>query len=128
MLYMGWGITDEDIAWMNQVLKKHPDRMAILAFHEYLLVSGNRSPIGEKIFKEIVKPNPNVVMVLSGHYHSAMRKQMSWMMMVMGNRIVLCIKCWPIIRAGQKAAKGICVCFNLTKPMTWCTYRRTLRM
>lgn len=66
MLYMGWGITDQDIAWMDQVLKKHPDRMAILAFHEYLLVSGNRSPIGEKIFKEIVKPNPNVVMVLSG--------------------------------------------------------------
>ncbi|MGG1246464.1 metallophosphoesterase [Bacillus spizizenii] len=74
MLYMGWGITNEDIAWMNQVLKKHPDRMAVLAFHEYLLVSGNRSPIGEKIFKKIVKPNPNVVMVLSGHYHSAMRK------------------------------------------------------
>lgn len=74
MLYMGWGITDEDIAWMNQVLKKHPDRMAVLAFHEYLLVSGNRSPIGEKIFKKVVKPNPNVVMVLSGHYHSAMRK------------------------------------------------------
>ncbi|MEC1732040.1 metallophosphoesterase [Bacillus mojavensis] len=74
MLYMGWGITDEDIAWMNQVLKKHPDRIAVLAFHEYLLVSGNRSPIGEKIFKKVVKPNPNVVMVLSGHYHSAMRK------------------------------------------------------
>ncbi|MDY7432297.1 metallophosphoesterase [Bacillus sp. V26] len=74
MLYMGWGITDEDIAWMNQVLKKHPDRTAVLAFHEYLLVSGNRSPIGEKIFKKVVKPNPNVVMVLSGHYHSAMRK------------------------------------------------------
>ncbi len=74
MLYMGWGITDEDIAWLNQVLKKYPDRTAILSFHEYLLVSGNRSPIGEKIFKNVVKPNRNVVAVLSGHYHSAMRK------------------------------------------------------
>ncbi len=34
---------------------------------------------------------------------------MNLMMMVMENRIASCIKCWPIIRAGQKAGKGICV-------------------
>jgi hypothetical protein len=71
MLYMGWGVNDEDIAWMNSVLKEHPDRMAILAFHEYMLVSGNRSPIGNKVFEEVVVPNKNVVATLSGHYHDS---------------------------------------------------------
>ncbi|WP_083711522.1 metallophosphoesterase [Domibacillus epiphyticus] len=71
MLYMGWGVNEEDIAWMNNVLAEHPDRKAILCFHEYLLVSGNRSPIGDKIFHEVIKKNKNVIAVLSGHYHDS---------------------------------------------------------
>ncbi|WP_227521946.1 lamin tail domain-containing protein [Bacillus solitudinis] len=71
MMYMGWGITDEDIQWMSDVLKEYPDRLAILSFHEYLLVSGNRSPLGNKIYNQIVEPHANVVAVLSGHYHDA---------------------------------------------------------
>lgn len=71
MLYMGWGITDKEIKWMNEVLKKYPERIAILSVHEYLLVSGNRSPIGDKLFEEVVVPNKNVALVLCGHYHDS---------------------------------------------------------
>ncbi|MDM5153308.1 lamin tail domain-containing protein [Bacillus sp. DX1.1] len=71
MIYMGWGVTDEDIQWVKDVLQKYPNRKAILSFHEYLLVSGNRSPIGDKIFNEVVKPNKNILAVLSGHYHDS---------------------------------------------------------
>ncbi len=71
MVYMGWGVEAEDLQWMNQVLSEYPDRKAILNFHEYLLVSGNRSPIGETIYKEVVEKNPNVIAVLSGHYHDS---------------------------------------------------------
>jgi hypothetical protein len=71
MVYMGWGVAEEDILWMNEVLAKYPDRMAILAFHEYLLVSGNRSPLGDKIYEQVVVPNHNVMAVLSGHYHDS---------------------------------------------------------
>ena len=71
MLYMGWGIQDEDLTWMDDVLKQYPNRKAILNFHEYLLVSGNRSPLGNKIYNEVVLPNENVVAVLSGHYHDS---------------------------------------------------------
>ncbi|MFC0214007.1 S-layer homology domain-containing protein [Paenibacillus chartarius] len=70
-IYMGWGIRDSDIEWMNKVLSEHPDRKAVLNFHEFLLVSGNRAPIADKIFEEVVKPNKNVFAVLSGHYHDA---------------------------------------------------------
>ncbi|WP_406945886.1 lamin tail domain-containing protein [Halobacillus sp. SY10] len=71
MLYMGWGVIQEDLDWMNSVLAQYPDRMAFLSFHEYLLVSGNRSPLGEDIYKQVVEPNENVVAVLSGHYHDS---------------------------------------------------------
>jgi hypothetical protein len=71
MMYMGWGVTNEDLQWMNEVLAKYPNHKAILAFHEYLLVSGNRSPVGNLIFEEVVKKHPNVIAVLSGHYHDS---------------------------------------------------------
>ncbi|MFC5402849.1 S-layer homology domain-containing protein [Cohnella soli] len=71
VVYMGWGVTSEDIDWVNQVVSEHPDRKAILCFHEYMLVSNNRAPIAEKIFERVVKPNKNVIMALSGHYHDS---------------------------------------------------------
>lgn len=71
MLYLGWGVTDEGIKWMNDVLAANPDRIAILNFHEYLQASGTRHPLGEKLYNEVVLPNENVVAVLSGHYHEA---------------------------------------------------------
>ncbi|WP_052702858.1 S-layer homology domain-containing protein [Paenibacillus beijingensis] len=71
IVYMGWGINNEDIDWMQKVVSEHPDRKAILCFHEYMLVSNNRAPIAEKVFERVVKPNKNVIAALSGHYHDA---------------------------------------------------------
>lgn len=71
MMYVGWGVGDEEIEWMNDVLKKYPERKAILNFHEYLLASGGLGEEPQRIFNEVVSTNPNVSMVLSGHYHNA---------------------------------------------------------
>ena len=71
MVYMGWGVDDESIAWINNVLAEHPDRKAILSFHEYLLSTGTRHPLGDKLYNQVVVPNKNVIAVLSGHYHEA---------------------------------------------------------
>lgn len=71
MIYMGWGVDEDGIKWMNDVLEKYPNRKAILNFHEYLLASGSRSPIADKIYEEVVKPNKNVFAILAGHYHNA---------------------------------------------------------
>ena len=71
MVYMGWGVGDEEIAWMNQVLAQYPERKAILNFHEYLLASGGMGEEPQRIYDEVVSANPNVCMVLSGHYHNA---------------------------------------------------------
>lgn len=71
MVYMGWGVDQEGINWMNDVLAEHPDRKAILCFHEYLMASGTRHPNGEIFYQEVVLKNPNVMVVLSGHYHES---------------------------------------------------------
>ncbi len=117
MVYMGWGVDDESIAWINQVLAEHPDRKAILCFHEYLLSTG-KDPIGDQLFKRVVVPNKNVFAVLSGHYHEAQTLVDRLMMMGMGIRIAKYIKCWRIIREALKAEKAICVCCTLIKIKT----------
>ncbi|WP_309122575.1 metallophosphoesterase [Paenibacillus sp.] len=67
-VYMGWGVNDEDLAWMNQVLSQHPDRKAVLVLHDYIRANAVRSETGEEVFEKVVVPNPNVAMVISGHY------------------------------------------------------------
>lgn len=71
MLYMGWGVGDDEVAWMNDILAQYPDAIAFLNFHDYLTADATRSPIGDKIYKEVVVPNKNVQAVLSGHIHDA---------------------------------------------------------
>lgn len=71
MMYVGWGVGDEEIEWMNNILKKYPERKAILNFHEYLLASGGLGEEPQRIFNEVVSKNSNVCMVFSGHYHNA---------------------------------------------------------
>ncbi len=73
MIYMGWGVDEAGIEWMNEVLEKYPNRKAFINVHEYLLASGTRSPIGEEIFQKVVIPNPNVYAVLAGHYHNSQK-------------------------------------------------------
>lgn len=71
IVYMGWGLAEEEIEWMNEIVARYPERKAILCLHEYLLVSNNRAPIADTIFEKVVKPNKNVIAALSGHYHDA---------------------------------------------------------
>jgi len=71
MVYMGWGIGDKEISWLNQVLAEYPERKAILNFHEYILTTGGMGEVPQRIYDEVVSTNPNISMVFSGHYHDA---------------------------------------------------------
>ncbi len=67
----GWGPGDAEIDWMNEVLAQYPERTAIINLHEYMLTTGGLGPIPQRIQDEVVATNPNVSMVMSGHYHDA---------------------------------------------------------
>lgn len=74
IMYMGWDVQEEQIAWMNDALAKHPDRQAILVFHEFLQTTGGLGKQPQAIMDEVVAKNPNVKMVLSGHYHDTITR------------------------------------------------------
>ncbi|NOV96748.1 metallophosphoesterase [Isoptericola halotolerans] len=71
LLYMGWAPGDDQIDWMNEVISRYPERKVWLNLHEYMLTTGGLGPIPQRILDEVVAPNPNVVLVSSGHYHDA---------------------------------------------------------
>ncbi len=78
IVYMSWNIFEEEINWMNKVLKNHSDRKAILCFHGYTrstyVSEGDTTLLdywGKLIQKYVVKENPNVFAVLNGHYHGS---------------------------------------------------------
>jgi len=75
-VYLGYApdYTDASIAWINSVLAAYPNRIAMLAFHDYLMANGERSPNGEKIFQNVVLQNPNVRQVFCGHNYNSTRK------------------------------------------------------
>ncbi|WP_074727506.1 S-layer homology domain-containing protein [Paenibacillus naphthalenovorans] len=69
ILYLGWQIDDQTIQWADEVLKKYPDRNAIIATHEYIAPGGFYAGQGEDLWKKLVSKNQNVFMVLCGHIH-----------------------------------------------------------
>src|SRR3546814_9528548 len=71
MLYMGWGPGDEQIKWMNRVIRQYPERKVWINLHEFMLTTGGLGPIPQRILDEVVATNPNVFAVSSGHYHDA---------------------------------------------------------
>lgn len=71
MIYAGWGITDDDISWMKQILETYPERRAILNFHEYLKPDGTIDEEGLSAYEQVVSQYDNVCMVLSGHFPGA---------------------------------------------------------
>lgn len=67
LLGAGWESETEASGWMNGVLREHPDHVAILLFHAYINADGTLTDVGELMFEQVVSPNPNVRLVLSGH-------------------------------------------------------------
>ncbi len=71
--------TADVVTWAKEVLARHADRHAIIVTHAYLNVHGGRqihAPSGgctaatentRYLFDELIYPNPNVFLVLSGH-------------------------------------------------------------
>jgi len=61
------GPSAEELAWANDALARFADRTAIILTHSYIKRSGDLTTQGRAIFTGLVKPNPNVALVLCGH-------------------------------------------------------------
>ncbi len=67
ILGAGWFAEIEATPWMNEVLQRYSDHVAILLFHGYIAENGRYTIVGKNMFENVVKPNPNVRLVLCGH-------------------------------------------------------------
>lgn len=87
-----WGPRNSPVAWANQIVSNHPNHRAIMITHAYMYFDDTRydwaakgssqswSPYaygtasdpdgtndGEDLWKKLIKPHPNFVMVFNGH-------------------------------------------------------------
>lgn len=69
-VYLGYQPGEEAISWANEVFQKYPDRVGILCAHAYLDSRSNLVGIGKLLQQRVVRPNPNVYMVLCGHRYT----------------------------------------------------------
>ncbi|MDD4889332.1 MAG: metallophosphoesterase, partial [Phycisphaerae bacterium] len=69
---------DDEIAWAQSVIGKHPGIATILVTHDYMDVAGRRKTpylreagrnSGEQIWDKLVRRNAQIFMVLCGHAH-----------------------------------------------------------
>ena len=75
-LNLQWEPTDADLAWAQGVLRSHPGVPTMITTHAYLKSSTARSTpaatpdgnSGEEIFQVLVRPNPQVFLVVNGHF------------------------------------------------------------
>ena len=63
----GWNADHTSVGWINQVLRTHPNHVAILMFHSYVNGKDKLSKQGRYLREMVVAKNPNVRLVLSGH-------------------------------------------------------------
>jgi hypothetical protein len=73
-----WYARQASIDWANRIIQTHPGMPVILSTHEYLNGSAHDTSnapdttsnyhTGQGIYDELVKPNPQVFMVLCGHW------------------------------------------------------------
>ena len=74
---------DSDIAWAQGLIARHPGLPTILSTHSYLnpstkarmaTLNGDAGPAddpsntGEQVFQKLVRPNPQIILVMNGHF------------------------------------------------------------
>ncbi|QFG23878.1 Ig-like domain repeat protein [Actinomadura sp. WMMB 499] len=67
VLYLDWSLDDAEVAWADKIIKAHPEHNVVIGTHQYITVGGAYYGPGQRIFDELVLPNANVDMILSGH-------------------------------------------------------------
>lgn len=80
MLSLPYAFGEQELAWAEEVVARHPDRNVIVSTHEHVTPAAPDGPVGrsvgsrwvsraDELWERVVAPNRHVVAVLSGHFH-----------------------------------------------------------
>lgn len=70
-VYMSWDIYYPETEWINDILAKYSDRMAVIAVHRGINASAAQSYQSRMLLNEVCSKNKNVFAVINGHYHGS---------------------------------------------------------
>ena len=70
-VYLGYHITEEGIAWARDVFAAYPDRVGILAAHDYFYHDCTLTEQGQLLYDGLVADCPNLYLVLCGHRYNS---------------------------------------------------------
>ena len=65
----GYSPSSSALNWAQGIINANPDREVIISTHSYLDTDGSRTSEGSTIWNSLVKNNPRVFLVASGHMH-----------------------------------------------------------
>jgi autotransporter-associated beta strand protein len=63
--------TSGELDWAQKVISAYPNLPTVISTHDYLQTNGVRSSVGNGIWQNLVKINPQVFMVLCGHVYGS---------------------------------------------------------
>ncbi len=69
-VYLGYRPDKRSIRWANEIFQKYADRIGVLCLHEYLNTDSSLLKAALPLQQQVVKPNPNVYLVLCGHRYA----------------------------------------------------------
>jgi hypothetical protein len=77
-IYLGWGssipgiaISINDLNFAQQMIDKYKEDDVILLAHNYMGNNGNRTSAGIAIYEQLVRANPQIKLVFSGHVNGS---------------------------------------------------------
>lgn len=78
VLSLSWRVSNDALAWANQVLRANPTLPAILINHQLLNIDKDgisplEVPYGKMLWEKLIRDNDQIFMTLNGHYHGATR-------------------------------------------------------
>jgi hypothetical protein len=78
VLALSWRVSDETLAWADEVMAQHPDVPVILTTHSLLDiqpdgVSPRETEYGLELWDKLIKSNDQIFLTLNGHFHGASR-------------------------------------------------------
>lgn len=82
MIALAWRVSDETIAWAEQVMADHPTLPTILTSHEILGVASDgttatSTPNGDRLWERLIRSNDQIFLTISGHNHGSAHRTLT---------------------------------------------------
>lgn len=69
-VYLGYQVTQAGMDWARETFAAYPDRVGVLAVHDYFYHDLSLTEQGQLLYDSVVKPSKNLYLVMCGHRYN----------------------------------------------------------